>query len=190
VNATNMLVGFMLLGSMLASASEIKMPMKAGLWEITSKTESTDPAVAAQMKAAQEAMAQMPPEQRKIMEDAMKKSGVSMNYGGDGSMTMKMCVSQAMVDQGALGQQNMVGDCKTSFNSAGANTYKMSYRCNNPKSNGEGTYVFAADGSYEMSMKTNTVVDGKDNGMTIKGNGKYLGDNCGDIKPMVMPKSG
>jgi hypothetical protein len=180
------LIAFALIAGAASAADNVKIPMKPGLWEMKMKTDSSDPAVAAQMKAAQAAMANMPAQQRKAMEAAMKKSGVTLG-AGDGSVTAKVCISQEMVDQGALGQSS-ANDCKNTLAQAGPNTFKMSFNCPSSKVSGDGTYVFAADGSYDIDMKTTSVANGKTQTMNTKGKGTFLGASCGDMKPIAMPK--
>jgi hypothetical protein len=81
-------------GLSLASAQSLK----PGLWESTNKTSfGGDSAMAAQMAQAQQQMANMPPEQRKMMEDMMKSRGMSMNVAGGGAgMTVKYCLTKEM----------------------------------------------------------------------------------------------
>ena len=65
--------------------------MKPGLWEISHQTRSASGDLGAKMAAAQEQMAKLPPDQRKMMEDMMAKQGVTMGAGGPaGGMTMKV----------------------------------------------------------------------------------------------------
>ena len=60
--------------------------------------------------------------------------------------------------------------------------------CASPPSSGEGQYTFVSDSAYTMAMKINTPQQGKPVVTTLDSSGKWLGADCGNIKPMVMPK--
>ena len=104
----------------VAAQADVKIDMKPGLWENTIKmsdqsAQQMQSAYADQMKGAMDAMkkqlAEMPPEQRKMMEEAMAASGMKImeqgvTYdGGNVSISndktvVKNCVTQADIDKG------------------------------------------------------------------------------------------
>ena len=59
--------------------------------------------------------------------------------------------------------------------------------CVNPASSGEGQFTFNSPESYSMKMLVNTTVQGKPETVNMEGTGKWLGADCGDIKPMRPP---
>src|SRR3569832_762981 len=156
--------------------------LKPGLWESTHKTQfAGDSQMAQQMAQAQQAMANMPPEQRKMMEDMMKSRGVSMNMGAGGAMTVKYCMTKEMAERKEVPAQR--GDCKTTQQPMGGGKFKMSFTCTNPPSSGEGEVTFASPEAYSMRMSVNTTVQGKPEKMNMEGSGRWLAADCGNDQP-------
>jgi hypothetical protein len=160
---------------------------KPGLWEVSSTVSSpTNPQMTKQMEEAQKAMANMPPAQRKMMEDMLAKQGMSMSMsaGPGGATVIKHCVSPEMASRPPVEQRQ---GCTYNFNQRG-NVHNFSYKCTNPPSDGEGEIVFSSSDAYNGKMRLNSVRNGKKETIDIVTNGKFLGANCGNIKPMVIPK--
>ncbi|MRD49437.1 DUF3617 family protein [Caenimonas koreensis DSM 17982] len=162
--------------------------MKPGLWEVNNKMSAgAGSEMDQKMAQAREAMKSMPPEQRKMMEDAMAQRGVKMGEGGPGNISVKVCMTKEMVERDQMPTQRS-GDCTTTRQSRSGNTMNMAFTCTNPPSSGEGTFTFNSSEAYSMKMLMNTAVEGKPTKMTMEGTGKWLGADCGSVKPMVMPK--
>lgn len=157
--------------------------LKPGLWEITNKMQSGSGQMEQQMAQMQQQMASMPPDQRKMIEEMMAKQGVKVGGGG---MSVKVCMTKDMVERNELPAQQ--GDCKTTQQSRTGNTMKMAFTCTNPPSSGEGHVTFASPEAYSMQMAVNTTVQGKPEKVNMDGSGKWLGADCGSIKPAAMPK--
>jgi hypothetical protein len=160
--------------------------LKPGLWEITNKMQTGSGQMEQQMAEMQKQMAAMPPEQRKMMEEMMAQRGMKMGGNSAGGMTVKVCMTKEMVERNELPAQQ--GDCKTTHQSRTGNTMKMGFSCTNPPSTGEGQVVFTSPESYSMKMAISTTVQGKAEKVNMDGGGKWLGADCGSIKPMVPPK--
>jgi hypothetical protein len=179
---------FLLAAALVAVASAASaQSMKPGLWEITSKMQTASGQMERQMAQAQQQMANMPPEQRKMMEEMMARQGVKMGAAGGGGMTMKVCMTKEMVEHNEMPSQQR-GDCKTTSQTRSGNTMKMAFACTNPPSTGEGQFTFNGSEGYTMKMAVNTTVQGKPETMNMDANGKWLGADCGDVKPRAMPK--
>jgi hypothetical protein len=178
-----------LLAAVLATGASAAgaQSMKPGLWEITSKMQSGSGQMERQMAQAQERMANLPPDQRKMMEEMMARQGVKMGTAGGGGMTMKVCMTKEMVERSEMPSQQR-GDCKTTSQSRSGNTMKMAFACTNPPSSGEGQFTFNGSEGYTMKMAVNTTVQGKPETMNMDASGKWLGADCGDVKPMVPRK--
>ena len=159
--------------------------MKPGLWEITHKMQSASGQMEQQMAQMQQQMANMPPEQRKMMEEMMAQRGVKMGAGGPGGMQMKICVTPEMAERHEMPTNR--GECKTTQQAMSGSTMKVAFTCVNPPSSGEGQFTFNSGESYSMNMKVNTTVQGRPETMNMEGTGKWLGADCGDIKPMRPP---
>ena len=161
--------------------------LKPGLWEVTHKTQSASGQMDAQMAQMQKQMSAMPPAQRKQMEEMMARNGTQMPAASPGGgMSMKMCMTKEMAERSDIPAQQ--GDCRTTQQSRTGNTMKMAFTCTNPPSSGEGQYTFTSSEAYSMKMAVSTTVQGKPQKMNMEGSGKWLGADCGNVKPAVMPK--
>lgn len=161
--------------------------LKPGLWEVTHKVNSGNTQTDQQMAQLQKQMAAMPPAQRKQMEEMMAKQGTQMpGAAPGGGMSMKMCMTREMAERNEIPAQQ--GDCKTTQQSRSGNTMKMAFACTNPPSSGEGQYTFTSPEAYSMKMAVSTTVQGKAQKMNMEGSGKWLGADCGNVKPITPPK--
>ncbi len=132
-------------------------------------------------------MAELPPDQRKMMEEMMSKQGISMpSIGAGGAMAMKICITPDMAARSEMPNQQE-GDCTTTITSRTGNSMKVKFVCTNPPTTGEGTYTFSGDTAYTVDMKMSTTQNGKPESMTMKGAGKWLSGNCGSVKPIAAP---
>lgn len=145
-------------------------PMKAGLWEITTKSD------------AMKSMPKMSPEQM----EQMKKMGVNMPQMKGGGMVVKMCISKEMAerDQPPMGQNE--SGCESKNFKRQGNGYSLDLVCDNAHMKGTGT----VKGTYTNSETFTSVSDfkGTAQGRPVKSHtessGKWLGASCGDVKPM------
>jgi hypothetical protein len=161
--------------------------MKPGLWEINNKITSQNSRLAQQMSQMQKQIASMPPEQRKAMEQMMAKhSGVNMPTMTDDGMRVKMCMSSEMVAQNQLPVQQQ-GNCTHNRIALAGNSMKVTFVCTNPESSGEGTVQFLSNTAYTMQMAMTATVEGKKEVTSMEAKGKWLGANCGNIKPVALP---
>jgi hypothetical protein len=168
------------------AAAASAQTLKPGLWEINNKMGGS-PQMDQSMAQMQQQLASMPPEQRKMMEDMMAKQGVKLGAGGPGGgMSVRMCMTREMVERNELPAQQ--GDCKTTSQSRSGNTMKFAVACSNPPSTGEGQVTFSSPEAYSMKMVVNTQAGGKPEKVTMEGGGKWLGSDCGNIKPPPTAK--
>lgn len=184
-------------------AESVKVDMKAGLWENTMAWDAdsakemqvmqTD-----QMKAAMDQMkeqfANMPPEQRKQMEAIMAQSGMEIKDDGvsfkndqvkisSSGTTAKTCITQAEIDRGELPDD--VDGCKSTLTKITATRFKSTYVCSGEEqSTGESEVNFHSPKHYSGTGSMVHVMNGEKRTMKFKMEGKWLGTNCGDIKPV------
>ena len=170
---------FMTALALVASAAAAQT-IKPGLWESTSKV-GGNPELDKMMAKMQKQMAGMPPEQRKQMESAM--GGVQMGAGG---MTVKSCVTQEMIDRGLL-QHEQQGSCKTTLGNKSATGMTLDFRCTDPDSSGQAVYTFQGDKAYTMRMNITSNAKGEPGMTTMDSSGKWMGSDCGAIKPIAVP---
>ena len=151
--------------------------LKPGLWEVTNKMQTSSGEMEKSMAQMQQQMASMPPEQRRMMEEMMAKQGMKMG----GGMNVRTCMTKEMVERNEMPSQH--GDCKTTSQARTGNTMKFAFSCTNPPSTGEGQVTFVSSEAYTTRVVVNTSVGGKPEKMNMQGSGKWLGADCGAIKP-------
>jgi hypothetical protein len=166
-----------------AGTASAQSQMKPGLWEITHKTQSSSGQMEQQMAQMQQQMANMPPEQRKMMEEMMAQRG--MKIGAGGGMTMKICMTKEMVERHEMPTNR--GECKSTQQAMSGNSMKVAFTCVNPPSSGEGQFTFNSSEAYNMKMVVHTTMQGKPETMNMEGSGKWLGADCGAVKPIRPP---
>jgi hypothetical protein len=166
------------------SPSSLAQSSKPGLWEITQKL-GGNPEIEAAMARVEKQMASMSPEQKKMMQAMVAKQGVSMGTATGGGTVAKICITKEMADRPRLPSQ-MQGDCTTTLSDKTASSMKMKFVCKSPASSGEGTYTFASDAAYSMKMKMTIDDKGGPKTMTIDSQGKWLSNDCGDVKPLAV----
>ncbi len=161
-----------------AQAQTAPPPIKPGLWQMQNERE-IDGQKAPDMG---EHLRKMSPEMRKRMEASMKQHGVDMS-GGAG--VIKMCQTRESLDQGKW--QGDEGKCKTDFSSRSGSVWKWKSVCSQPASVTEGEAMFNSPESYTVKSVANMTMQGqaRNTKMTIKA--KWLGADCGGLKPMAPP---
>ncbi|MDT8990733.1 DUF3617 domain-containing protein [Curvibacter sp. APW13] len=159
--------------------------LQPGLWEITTQMQGAQGGrMAGAMEQMNQQMASMSPEQRKMVQDMMAKQGMQMGGpAGDGGMRMKVCMSKDMAERNEIPAERR-GDCKHTQSPRVGNTMKYSFTCTNPPSSGEGEVTFQGREAYSMRMAMTTTVKGQPEKMDMQGSGKWLGADCGNIKPL------
>ena len=155
--------------------------MKPGLWETTNNMKGGGDMEKMQAQMQRE-MANMPPEQKKMMQDMMMKHGVQMGAGG---MSVKTCMTKEMVERNEIPSHK--GDCRTTKQEKTGNVLKFAVQCTNPPMTGDGQVTFTSPEAYNMKMVMHTKAEGKPQTMNMEASGKWLGADCGSIKPHAMP---
>lgn len=168
--------------ALVSGAALAQSNTKPGLWEIESQIGGS-PELDQAMAQMQQQMANMPPAQRKMMEDMMAAQGVRMGKGSGKGMAVQVCITPEMAARNDLPTQTE-GDCTTKIGARSGNTMKVSFQCTNPPSSGEGTYTFRGNTGYDMDMVVRNQQNGKTSTMTLKGTGRWLAADCGKVKPL------
>ncbi len=150
--------------------------MKPGLWEMSQKPQ-LDAAQQAKMEQAQKQMAAMPAEQRKMMEQMMGQRGMSMSAMAGGVISLKTCISKEQAERQEMPVSEN-GRCKHDVQRSGK-TVRTHFVCTDPDSEGDGEFTFESPERYTNKI---TVKRG-DKTTTISGEARWLGADCGDIKP-------
>lgn len=198
-----LVAGLVIISSISLNAHALKVDMKPGLWEHAFKFDKGSlgtvsgvqpEQISAALEGMKQQMANLPPEQRKMMEDMMAKQGIKVSDEGidmaaqglriskDGT-SINACITQAEIDRGEMPQADK--NCEQKITQVSPKNFKATYSCKGEHpSQGEGEIIFQSDKAYTGKMKMVTQINGKTE--TIQGTqtGKWLSSDCGDIKPV------
>ena len=154
--------------------------LKPGLWELK-HTSQLDPQRQAQMDQAKKAMENMSPQQRKMMETMMGQHGVGVGLSG-GAMAVKICLSKEQAERNfAPGQETggCTGDSKRS-----GNVIKTRFVCKDPAGEGDSTITLKGNEAFSNDVRMTRQRNGKAETTILRGEGRWLGSDCGNIKPI------
>ena len=169
------------------AADDIKpLDVKPGLWETTTKTEMGGmPAMPTMPQIPEDALAKMPPAQRAQIEARMKAMG---GGGGPRSSTVKSCITKESLARGEHFGQNDNSCTYKVANSSSSVKQEIHMECT------RGTTKMTGDMTIErldsehvkgnMSMKAGE--GGPPINVKMSFETKYLGADCGDVKPAGM----
>lgn len=170
----------LLLAAAAGAAAQGQQRILPGLWEHTMALQGSPAQSADAMRQMREQMAALPPEQRKMMEQMMARQGVGL---GPSANTVRVCISPEQARRGELPKDD--GDCKHQIVERKGNTLRYKFSCSGTdSSSGEGEYTLISDKAYSGKGVINTLLDGKPERMTMNQSGKWIGADCGDIKPV------
>ena len=165
-----------------AAAQPQAPPVKAGLWETRMSALDADGHEIAPPQPA--ALSNMPPEARARIAEAMKARGVAMP---DASGATKACFTRETFESGAWQQMASEAGCTTKYSTLSAAAWKWHSSCTSLKSESDGEVVFDSPESYRVKVTTTAAVMGQTNTSTRIVHAKWLGADCGDIKPFTPP---
>jgi hypothetical protein len=162
-----------------AAAHAQQTQLKPGLWELAGTVKSQSGTVEKAMAEAQAQLAKLPPEQRRQIEQMMAARGVGIGQGGT---TVRLCLSAADLAQGNVPVQS--GDCTQNVVSRSGNTTKVDFSCRaDPPVNGTGEVQIESPTAMRSSAIVNTTVEGKPERLDTTQVGRWLGEDCGSIRP-------
>ena len=158
--------------------------VQPGLWELTNKVSSSNPQVQAAMTGVERQLANMTPEQRLSVQQMLEHNGVQVDLGAGGALHSKMCVTREMIARREMPMQE--GDCAYKMTPAGANRLEVAFTCTRPHASGEGEMTVDTPTSYHGRMQVrNQEQPGQSVDMEV--NGRWLGAECGSLRPIRMP---
>ena len=159
------------------AAAQTAAPMKAGLWQIHVEREENGQKLPDASQRMKDHMKDMTPERRKQFEEMMKQRGVDLSGGNE----IKLCYSQKMVERRAWADQ---GTCKTDYSSRTANFWKWHSSCAQMSYEGDGEATFPDSENFTVKSSGVSTVGGKSRASSSTRTGKWLGADCGELKPM------
>lgn len=167
----------------LAAQPVLAQDFKAGLWETNSKVGSGSGKLQGLMAMAQQQMAAMSPEQRARVDGMMARQGVVLSNDG---VVAKLCVTAEMAKSHQLPMQQR-GSCNYQTAPMAGNTVKYSFSCTNPQGAGDGTATFSSPTAYTATTRLTTTATGESETMNVDSSGRWLGADCGSIRPLELP---
>jgi hypothetical protein len=170
------------LGAALPAAAQT---MKPGLWALSNKMTSNDPALGQAMSAMQEHMANMSPEQRQQMQSMMQQHGVQLDIGAGGALQTKICMTREMAQRKEFPVQQ--GDCRQTYTQQSPTRGHIAFTCTKPRVSGEGDMMTDGDKLYHAHMKMHSEEQGRPQDMVMDVTGKWLSADCGNIRPLAIP---
>ncbi len=151
-------------------------PIKPGLWQVHMEREVNGqkaPDMSDRLK-------NMPPEKRAQIEAMMKQRGIAI----DGTVVDRVCYTRETLDRSTWANQQT--DCKADFSSRSGKTWKWHTSC--PKSgyeaDGEADFLDSENYIVKSASVSKTSEKVHNSSMTITG--KWLGADCGDVKPLDL----
>jgi hypothetical protein len=175
------------LAALLAHATGVGL--KPGLWEVRVVKQVVDgrdttATMAAQAAQMQQTLARMSPEQRAQMEAMFKQKGISpVSDGG-----YRLCISPEMAkrDTPVVDRDGRCQPIKVTH-SGNRTNYEINCSSNGITSVGKGESTAAGDLITTRSDMTMTRANGPPRVMHSESEMKYLGTDCGDVKPPAPP---
>jgi hypothetical protein len=164
-------------------------PIKPGLWEITTDSRTVNGKAMPDMTSKMaEQMQKLPPDVRAKMDAQMKAHGVQMTPSSGGQMGVRMCITKDMLDKNQW--QKTDSHCENTSQSHTGTTWSWKFKCTQPPSEGEGTTTFQSADAYASDVHMSSQHNGQPVSIDMKHHGKWLGADCGDLKPLnsVVPK--
>ncbi len=169
----------LLLCSMLSASATVWAAgqMKPGLWEMKMKSD--------EMKN----MPKMPPEQM----EQMRKMGVNMPQMQDGGMVTKVCITKQMAESEQVpGMDQKEMGCQSKNFQRSGNSYSVDIVCNGQGMKGDGKVkgTFSGNESFTSTYDFKGAMHGQPVNQHHENSGKWLGADCGSVKPMgeMMPR--
>jgi hypothetical protein len=157
-------------------------PVKPGLWEARmSALDADGHEIAAPQQAA---LSRLSPEAKARMAEAMKARGLSMP---DANGATRVCLTKEMFESGRWQQMAADAGCTTNYSTLSGTAWKWHSSCTSLKSESDGEALFNSPESYRTKVTTTATVMGKTNTSTRIVQAKWLGADCGDIKPFTPP---
>jgi len=157
-----------------------QLDMKPGLWELNNKVSSADPQLQSAMSEMQKQLANMSPDQRQALQQMMDRNGVQINIGSGGALQSRMCMTREMIARREFPVQE--GNCRQDVTPLSARRMKVAFSCTKPRASGEGEMTMDSDTSYRARVRIRS--EERSGTVDMDVSGKWLGPDCGGVKPV------
>lgn len=174
-------LALLVMGATLPAHAETGFRLQPGLWEQSMTMKTASGQMEARMAQVQQQMANMPPAQRKMVEDMMAKQGVGM---GGGNNTVRVCVSAEQAQRSDLPQMQQ-GRCTQEVVERSGGRVRYRFNCPGERpTSGEGEYTMTSPTEYTGRSTVLTQVKGQPEKVDMTHAGRWLGADCGNLKPL------
>jgi hypothetical protein len=159
---------------LVSTAQAAENNIRPGLWEMTTTSDLL------------KLVPHIPPDQMQQLRNLARQNGIDMPEIQNGAATSKVCITQEIADRKIPPNlyQRESGCAATNVTRTG-NTYKTDLVCNGPrlKGNGKAEGTFSSPESF--SGRTEFVGDVQGNPVNERADtsGRWIGANCGSVKP-------
>jgi hypothetical protein len=168
-----------------ANASAQLPNIKPGLWQldVTVPGQAQGHPMAGYVEKMKSQMASLPPEQRKQLEKSLANLETrGTEFTGNGLRTKECITKENIAKFDLLGKKGPDSCTRNSSPTAGG--VKVSMTCTQPQMKVDAAIKFQSEKAYTFeSLATATGPDGKTMSQKSSGTGKWLGSDCGKIKP-------
>ena len=168
-----------------ANASAQLPNIKPGLWQldVTVPGQAQGHPMAGYVEKMKSQMASLPPEQRKELEKSLADlEARGTEFTGNGLRTKECITKENIAKFDLLGKKGPDSCTRNSSPTVGG--VKVSMTCTQPQMKVDAAIKFQGEKAYTFeSLATVTGPDGKAMSQKSTGSGKWLGSDCGKIKP-------
>jgi hypothetical protein len=175
-------------GLFAAAAAQANPGLTPGLWEHKTTMKTNDPQTQQAMAEAQKAMASLPPEQRRQMEQMLASQGIRMSpgAGGSGGISLQVCLT---TEQAARQEVPPMDDkCTQRITGRTPKSMTFSIECPAERTRGEGEVTFTSPKAFDGRFKMQQLQDGKPVQMESTLTARWLAADCGKVRPAAAPR--
>jgi hypothetical protein len=163
-------------------AAHAQTHLTPGLWESQVTMKSDNAQMDSAMAKMKEQLASMPPDKRAMVEQMMASRG--MGAGGTAN-SFRICMTKEQAERDSVPQHD--ANCSQQDVTRSGNTMKYKFTCESRQGHpvsGAGEFTVNGPTAYTGHTVTTMTVQGKPTQMTADVTGKWLGADCGDVKPL------
>lgn len=145
--------------------------LQPGLWEINSKNIQVN---GQQLPDLQLLMGSLPPEQRKMAEQAMAKNGVAMAGNG-----VRMCITPEQAQTDNFPMQNAQAGCTQQITERTPQLVKFNVSC--PQGKGQGQTTFLNAREFVTTINGTFLMGGQNQQGRSESQGRWVSADCSSL---------
>lgn len=162
---------FALMGCISLSAHA--QSIEPGLWEMN----ASNTLAGQKLPDMQAMMAQIPSEQRAMMEQMLGQQGV--NFGQNGGI--QVCITPQQIAQSDIPLNDPESGCQQKITERTAKRWKFSFSC--PDANGQGEVRFVSNKEFISEVQGQFNHEGTAHQGTMSTRAQWVKADCGNVKP-------